>query len=671
MRSRLCSSAEGSNPLKTKPITSIEDSNRNTNINDKNKHYNDNIYKTKNSKKKKFIKSHSLHPSQEPISCLDTDPSLDIALRGLDLSLLLTHITPGFQPSPPLMSRQQMIMARRLPIFNFPSTLYQPAPVLQPRRLPPPLDRSHDTDLPSYDPPDDTPVATSTTIDSLDTTLVNPLFLSVPTHPEQPPPDSTWPSDLPSYVPPSDRSPPQPPFPRHDTVMPSDNPLDDTLVASCTTEASHEAVLLGPTVPLALMQPHISHVLNPPMEDLDSLSVSCSAICHLGDCLTVPFALLAITHCLQLNTSSPLDPTPLDHPLQPDSTSNESTSDHPCSLETLDLSHADQVYRPLPFCDNPLSPSVDSVVDLTSSSDLTPPLHRRCLTDIPMRPPTTSPLASLPSWPPSPPPPLNQFRTPIKHRLSYAFTDPFPSSLRRGSPLPSLSPLNTRERPVRPPPYDPILNLSFHSGSPKPKLSPPDSTPDSLSYDTPHLKKRRDPLSPCSLNLTSDSSLARLLLKLSGSPLSSPTSRNPLVRSVNHPPSTPLWSARRRPPTLTATPSPDFSLSSNNRPGCKLSCKPKSRLFIISTVRSPTRLPKLRKPWAPKSAARRRLQRRRPTPSIDKSRFNDPSSILSTFLISHVFTHPPLHDSISLLLFPHDFSHAPQSNSVFYWEFKA
>ena len=311
MRSRLCSSAEGSNPLKTKPITSIEDSNRHTNIKDKNKHYNDNINKTKNSKKKKFIQSHSLHPSQEPISCLDTDPSLDIALRGLDLSLLLTHITPGFQSSPPLMSRQQMIMARRLPIFNFPSTLYQPSPVLQPRRFPPPLDRSHDTDLPSYDPPDDTPVAPSTTIDSLDTTLVNPLVLSVPTQPGQPLPDSTWPSDLPPYVPPSERSPPLPPFPRYDTVRPSDNPLDDTLVASCTTEASLEVVLMGPTVPLALMQSHISHDLNPPTEDLlhDSLSASCSATCHLGDCLTDPLALLAITHCLQLNTDSPLDPT--------------------------------------------------------------------------------------------------------------------------------------------------------------------------------------------------------------------------------------------------------------------------------------------------------------------------------------------------------------------------
>ena len=48
MRSRLCFSAEGSNLLKTNPITSTEDSNRHTNKKDKNKHYNDNINKTKN-----------------------------------------------------------------------------------------------------------------------------------------------------------------------------------------------------------------------------------------------------------------------------------------------------------------------------------------------------------------------------------------------------------------------------------------------------------------------------------------------------------------------------------------------------------------------------------------------------------------------------------------------
>ena len=257
-------------------------------------------------------------------------------------------------------------------------------------------------------------------------------------------------------------------------------------------------MLMGPAVPLALSQSHISHDLNPPTEDLphDSLSASCSATCHLGDCLTDPMALLATTHCLQLNTGSPLDPTPHDPPLvtgglslQPDSTSNEPTSDHPCSSETADLSHVDQAYRLLPLCDNPLSPSVDSEVDLSpevytpllffskdtldhymarptggtaccdirpvlspidlpsplpvpsspspllsslltpsshppsllhprypgpsptnprslmSSSDLAPLLHRRCLTDISPRPPTTSPLSSLPPCPPSPPPP--------------------------------------------------------------------------------------------------------------------------------------------------------------------------------------------------------------------------------------------------------------------------
>ena len=352
MRSRLCSSAEGSTPPKTNHSDCAPKASQHIN-------------KTKNKKKTKYTKNTTLHPQTEPdlYCCLDQDPSLDIALRGLDLSLLRTHTSSNPLNDPPLMTRQQMILARRLPIFNFPSTLYQPPPILPPRWIPPPPLPFHDMDLPSYDPP------------------------------------------------------------------------DDTLVASCTTEASLEDVLMGPAVPLALMQSHISHDLNPPTEDLlhDSLSASCSATCHLGDCLTDPMALLAITHCLQLNTGSPLDPTPHDPPLvtgglslQLDPTSNEPTSDHSCSSETSDLSHVDQAYRPLPLCDNLLSPSVDSEVDLMSSSDLAHLLHRRCLTDISPRPPTTSPLSSLPPCPPSPPPPL-----------SIHFTHP--SNI--DSPTPSLTPL--------------------------------------------------------------------------------------------------------------------------------------------------------------------------------------------------------------------------------------
>ena len=212
--------------------------------------------KTKNNKKKKFIKTDTLHPSHEPISCLDTDPSLDTALRGLDLSLLLTHITPGVQTNPSLMTRQQMILARRLPLFNFPSTLYQPPPVLPPRRIPPTLDCCHDTDLPSYDPPDDTPVASGTAIGSLDDTLVDPLVFPVPTQPEQLSPYSPWPSDLPPYEPPYVRTPlphedpNSPPYDpptdlRHDLDLPSYDPPNDTLLAACTPTDPLDDVPVG------------------------------------------------------------------------------------------------------------------------------------------------------------------------------------------------------------------------------------------------------------------------------------------------------------------------------------------------------------------------------------------------------------------------------------------
>jgi hypothetical protein len=197
--------------------------------------------KTKNNKKKKFIKTDTLHPSHEPISCLDTDPSLDTALRGLDLSLLLTHITPGVQTNPSLMTRQQMILARRLPLFNFPSTLYQPPPVLPPRRIPPTLDCCHDTDLPSYDPPDDTPVASGTAIGSLDDTLVDPLVFPVPTQPEQLSPYSPWPSDLPPYEPPYVRT----PLPHEDPDSPPYDPPTDPYPTAPHTEESPLTHLLS------------------------------------------------------------------------------------------------------------------------------------------------------------------------------------------------------------------------------------------------------------------------------------------------------------------------------------------------------------------------------------------------------------------------------------------
>ena len=321
MTSKLPTQAEGSTPPKTNHPDCAPKASQHIN-------------KTKNKKKTKYTKNTTLHPQTEPdlYCCLDQDPFLDIALRGLDLSLLRTHTSSNPLNDPPLMTRQQMILARRLPIFNFPSTLYHPPPILPPRWIPPPPLPFHDVDLPSYDPP------------------------------------------------------------------------DDTLVASCTTEASLEDGLMGHAVPLALMQSHISHDLNPPTEDLphDTLSASCTATCHLGDCLTDPLVLLATTHCLQLNTGSPLDPTSHDPPLVTgglslqltcshvdavglgtslastligtlnpvpppslDLTSNEPTPDHPCSLETADLSHDDQAYLLLPPCDNPLSPSVDSEVDLS------------------------------------------------------------------------------------------------------------------------------------------------------------------------------------------------------------------------------------------------------------------------------------------------------------------
>ena len=161
MRSRLCSSAEDSTPLKPKPITSIEDSNRHTNIKDKNKHYNDNpnndIQKpSKNKKKKNKSKNKISDTPTSTFENLDVDPRHDPSLYNLDISHLCPSNFHTTEPRSlaPTMSRQQMILARRLPLFNFPSSLYvladfkhQPNPSLASLTLP--------TDLgPSpYDPP--------------------------------------------------------------------------------------------------------------------------------------------------------------------------------------------------------------------------------------------------------------------------------------------------------------------------------------------------------------------------------------------------------------------------------------------------------------------------------------------------------------------------------------
>ena len=156
MQSKLRSSAEVSTPLKPNPPDCVHKTSQHTK-------------KTKNNKKKNFIKSTTLYPSQSPTphttsrdpptyENLDVDPLFDVALLNMDISRLRGHgIGPDDpkQSTLPTMTRQQMIMARRLPLFNFPSSLYfHPPPNVQHiQTLKMVTPASSDLDLPSYDPP--------------------------------------------------------------------------------------------------------------------------------------------------------------------------------------------------------------------------------------------------------------------------------------------------------------------------------------------------------------------------------------------------------------------------------------------------------------------------------------------------------------------------------------
>ena len=136
MRSSLRSSAEDSTPRETNPHDRISTSGQKT-------------HKTK-SKKNKKTKSSTLTSIN-----LDVDPHHDISLRDLDISLLRSlDDMSETRFGRPTMTRQQMILARRAPLFNFPSSLYRPPP--SPTPFFPPIIQHYDhLEHPSYDPPTD------------------------------------------------------------------------------------------------------------------------------------------------------------------------------------------------------------------------------------------------------------------------------------------------------------------------------------------------------------------------------------------------------------------------------------------------------------------------------------------------------------------------------------
>ena len=357
MTSKLSTLAVVTTPLKTNPSDCAPKASQHIN-------------KTKNKKKTKFIKTTTLHPQTEPISCLDLDPSLDIALRGLDLSLLRTHISSDPPTNPPLMTRQQMIMARRLPIFNFPSTLYQPPPSFPPRRIPPPPDLRHDLDLPSYDPPDDTLLAACTPTDPLDDVPVGFLVLPAPTFERLPPafPDSEIGGssehtntdnlqskpckydeknfDCPPILRPFD---PQDPLQYRGWVSHCFPPVCNILPSTC-----------DPTLPLTL--PPLPPTTSPgrcplvPLDPPDDTPVArCTTVsCSLDDALVDLLVFLAPTQSEQLNLDPPwpLDLTshepPVDDPLSDSPTALGTADDSPSLLSITQPMNLSPVSTPIP-----------------------------------------------------------------------------------------------------------------------------------------------------------------------------------------------------------------------------------------------------------------------------------------------------------------------------------